>query len=577
VPTMAVWLLRGQVHFHGTAPPGSAAAKPGPFKRFQIGFERRFEQLRSAYRDLLGRITARCGRFILLFLGLTLASLSLVTFLGSNFFPEVRSNSLALHMRTRIGTRIEEAGKLAVLVNQEIHRALPGKVRGIVDNCGLPVSGTNSVYGSSGTIGPQDCDLTITLASSDSPVQQYRQILRDRLAMAFPGTTFTFGPGDITAQILNFGLPAPIDIQIIGRDQPANFAYAREVLHRISTIPGIADPNIFQAFDAPTLRIAASRSFATRTGLTEADVADNALAMLSGSGQVAPTYWLNTRNGVSYLVNLQAPQPDLDSMNAIETLPIDVGNGDPSGHSMQLLGALSQISQTGLPLVASHYDITPVVDVYAGVDGRDLGAVAAGINRVLRETAKDLPHSARVEVRGQVVTMATAYSQLLTGLMVSVVLVYLVIVVNFQSWLDPFIIITALPGALAGIAWSLFITDTTLSVPALTGAIMCMGTATANSILVVAFARERLAEHGDAARAAVEAGYGRIRPVMMTALAMVIGMVPMAMSNTQNAPIGRAVIGGLVVATVSTLLFVPAVFALLHGRRNDKRNKAEAV
>jgi multidrug efflux pump subunit AcrB len=348
-------------------------------------------------------------------------------------------------------------------------------------------------------------------------------------------------------------------------------------MDRIARIPGVADPNILQAFDSPTLRIDASRSFATRTGLTEANVANNALAMLSGSGQVAPNYWLDTKDGVSYLINLQAPQPNLDTFNALETLPIDAGNGNPSGTSMQLLGALSRISQTGMPLVVSHYNIIPTVDLYASTEGRGLGAVNDAIHRVLRETAKDLPHSAHVEVRGQVVTMITSYTELIEGLLLSVVLVYLVIVVNFQSWLDPFIIITALPGALAGITWSLFVTQTTLSVPALTGAIMCMGTATANSILVVAFARDRLAEHGDAARAALEAGYARIRPVMMTALAMIIGMLPMSMSNTQNAPLGRAVMGGLMIATISTLLFVPAVFTLVHGRFLHKNAKTRGA
>jgi multidrug efflux pump subunit AcrB len=486
--------------------------------------------------------------------------------LGSDFFPEIRSNTLALHMRARVGTRIEEAGKLAVLVNQEINDALPGKVEDIVNNCGLPISGINEVYSSSGTIGPQDCDITITLVSNDSPVQQYRQMLRDRLSVAFPGTTFTFMPGDITAQILNFGLPAPIDIQIIGRDQQANFDYAREVANRIALIPGLADPHILQAPDAPTLRIIASRSFATRTGLTEANIANNALAMLSGSGQVAPSYWLNTDNGVSYLINVQAPQPNLDTFNRLETLPIGASNGEPSASPIQLLGALSEISQTGIPMVVSHYNIAPTIDIYASAEGRDLAAVQDAIQHVLSETTKDVPHSARVELRGQAVTMRAAYSELILGLLLAVVMVYLIIVVNFQSWLDPFVIITALPGALAGIVWSLFITYTTLSVPALTGAIMCMGTATANSILVVAFARDRLAEHGDAARAAVEAGYARIRPVMMTALAMIIGMLPMSMSNTQNAPLGRAVMGGLIIATISTLLFVPAVFTLVHGR-----------
>jgi len=572
VPTMAAWLLAGQVHAekHGDNGP----SRPGPFKRFQQGFEHRFERFRHGYRNLLTEVTGVSGRFIAVFLALTLASLLLIPFLGRDFFPEIRSGEIDLHMRAQIGTRIEEAGKLAVQVNQEIRKALPsGQVTGIVNNCGLPVSGIAEVYSASGTIGPQDCDMTISLARDDSPVQDYRQTLRRVLPSMFPGTSFTFLPGDITAKILNFGLPAPIDIQVVGRDQDANFEYAKKVLARISKIPGIADPNIYQAPNAPTLRIAASRSFASGIGLTEANVANDTLATLSGSGQVAPSYWLDTKNGVSYLINVQTPQSQLDSMNGLETLPIDAGNGDPSGQGVQLLGGLSHITQTGMPQVVSHYSITPTIDIYASVQGRDLGAVNGAIQTVLQETAGEVPKSSHVEVRGQAVAMTTAYTQLIGGLLFAVMLVYLVIVVNFQSWLDPFIIITALPGALAGIVWSLFITQTTLSVPALTGAIMCMGTATANSILVVSFARERLQEHGNAARAAIEAGFARVRPVLMTALAMIIGMLPMAMSNTQNAPLGRVVMGGLAVATVSTLLFVPAVFTLVHGRLRHKRGK----
>ena len=480
-------------------------------------------------------------------------------------------------MRALIGTRIEDASKLAVLVGQEIRRSLPGKVAGIVDNCGLPTSGIDEVYNASGTIGPEDCDITISLTSDAAPVKQYRAILRARLPSMFPGTAFTFLPGDITAKILDFGLPAPIDIQVSGRDQQANFAYAKSVLSRVAKIPGTADTNILQALDAPTLRVAASRSFASGTGLTEADVANNTLNTLSGSGQVAPNYWLNTKNGVSYLVNLQTPQNQLESVNALETLPVDAGNGDPSGHDAQLLGALSKITQTGVPLVVSHYAITPVIDIYTSLQRRDLGSVSDAVNLVLAKTAKEVPKTSQVSVRGQGVTMSTSYDQLIGGLAFAVILVYLVIVVNFQSWADPFIIITALPGALAGIVWSLFITHTTLSVPALTGAIMCMGTATANSILVVSYARDQLAEHGNAARAAAEAGFARVRPVLMTALAMIIGMLPMSLSNTQNAPLGRAVMGGLAVATISTLLFVPAVFTMVHGRLFHKVGKGAAA
>ena len=387
-------------------------------------------------------------------------------------------------------------------------------------------------------------------------------------AAVFPGTEFTFPPGDITAKILNFGLPAPLDVQIIGRDTEANMTYAHRVVTEMRRIPGIADATIGQTLSEPTLLISAHRAFALGAALTESDIANNTLTTLSGSGQVAPTYWLDRKTGVAHLVNLQTPQTQLTTMSDLETIPIDQGDGDPTGQGTQILGGLSQITQIGGPLEVSHRDILPVIDIYASNAGRDLGAVNAAVERVLQQTKGDVPHGARVQVQGQAVTMKSAYVQLLVGLAFSIVLVYLVIVVNFQSWLDPFIIITALPGALTGIVWSLFLTDTTLSVPALTGAIMCMGTATANSILVVSFARDELTAHGDAIRAAVTAGYSRLRPVMMTALAMIIGMLPMSMSNTQNAPLGRAVIGGLLVATFATLMFVPCVFALLHQKRS---------
>jgi len=571
VPTMAAWLLRAQVeaHKHGPNP------NPGFFTRFQRGFENRFTAFRDRYQGTLGGLVAIRGRFILMFLAVAVLSLGLIPFLGRDFFPSIKSGEIDMHMRAPIGTRLEDASKIAVLVNHAVENILHGQVANIVDNCGLPASGINEAYNATGTIGPQDCDVTISLKNQESPVDDYRFALRRQLPRLFPGTVFTFLPGDITAKILNFGLPAPIDVQISGRGQEANFAYATRMAARMRRIPGIADVTIQEALNEPTLRIQSSRTFALGTGLTEADVANNALAVLSGSGQVAPTYWLDTKSSVSHLVNMQTPQYQLNSINDLETVPIDAGNGDPSGNSVQLLGALSQIHQYGTPLLASHYDILPAINIYANNQARDLGAVNDAVSRVVADMSKEVPHGASVHIRGQSVTMRSAYAQLLEGLAISILLVYLVIVVNFQSWLDPFIIITALPAALAGIVWSLFLTHTTLSVPALTGAIMCMGTATANSILVVSFAREKLAEHGDAARAAVEAGFGRIRPVLMTALAMIVGMVPMSISNTQNAPLGRAVIGGLLCATVSTLLFVPCVFALMHGRSRRRHEPGD--
>ncbi len=570
VPTMAAYLLRAQVEQHRSGHAGS----PGLFTRFQRGFDSHFTRFRGSYKGVLTGLVLKRGRFILLFSIASFGSLGLISFLGRDFFPGIKSGEIDMHMRAPIGTRLEDASKIAVLVNGSIRQILHGQVDNMVDNCGLPVSGTNQAYSATGTIGPQDCDLTISLKNPASPVDDYRFRLRRQLRKLYPGTVFTFLPGDITAKILNFGLPAPMDVQISGRGQAANLAYAQAMAARLRRIPGIADVNIQQAFNEPTLRIAASRTFASGIGLTEADIANNTLATLSGSGQTAPTYWLDTSSGVSHLVNLQTPQDQLASMNDLETIPIDKGDGDPGGAGTQLLGGLTKIRQTGSPLLVSHYSILPVIDIFASAQGRDLGAVNDAVRGIAADMKHSVPHGASVHLRGQAETMGSAYSQLLEGLALSIVLVYLIIVVNFQSWLDPFIIITALPAALAGIVWSLFLTHTTLSVPALTGAIMCMGTATANSILVVSFARERLAEHGDAVLAAIEAGFGRIRPVVMTALAMMIGMLPMSFSNTQNAPLGRAVIGGLLFATFATLLFVPCVFALLHHGKKDRESCA---
>jgi multidrug efflux pump subunit AcrB len=564
VPTLAAYLLGAQVAAR------KAGGEPkGFFGRFQAAFERRFDRFRDGYKELLAKVVARRARFIVGFLAAAIASVGLlVPWLGRDFFPGIKSGEIDMHFRAPIGLRLEEASKVAALVDTAVGRLLPGHVTNVIDNCGLPTSGINQAYSASATIGPQDCDVTISLNDQASPVDAYRAILRDALPKLFPGTSFSFPAGDITAKILDFGLPAPLDVQIIGRNVDANMAYAQRVVDQMRRIPGLADASIEQTLAQPTLLVSSHRAFALGTGLTESNIADNTLATLSGSGQTAPTYWLDYKTGVSHLVNLQTPQTQMTSMNDLEMIPIDKGDGDPSGQGAQMLGSLSQITQVGRSLEVSHRDILPVIDIYASNAGRDLGAVSDAVDAVLKRMKGDLPHGAIVQVQGQGVTMKAAYVQLLAGLAFSILLVYLVIVVNFQSWLDPFIIITALPGALTGIVWSLFLTGTTLSVPALTGAIMCMGTATANSILVVSFARDELAAHGDPVRAAVTAGYSRLRPVLMTALAMVIGMLPMSMSNTQNAPLGRAVIGGLLVATFATLVFVPCVFALLHKKRS---------
>jgi multidrug efflux pump subunit AcrB len=571
-PTLAAWLLRGQVEASRTPVEGK---RPNVFTRFQAGFERRFERFRDSYRALLERLTDRRRRFVGVYLGGALVSLLLLLFVGQDFFPSIKSGEIDLHLRAPIGTRIEDTAKISVLVDQQVRALLPGHVTNTLLNCGLPSSGINQAYSATGTVGSSDCDLTISLDNPASPVARYRKILRAGLAERFPGTDFTFLAGDITAKILNFGLPAPLDVQIGGRNLDANFAYATTVAARLKQIPGMADVHIQQIMGQPTLLLDSARSLASGAGLTESDIADNTLAVLSGSGQTAPTYWLDTKNGISHLVNIQMPQNELTSINDLQNITVDKGDGNPDNTQPQLVGGLTHIHQIGTPGVVSHYAIMPVIDIFANVEGRDLGSVSNAVNKVIADMKPKLPRGSNIDLAGQATTMRSAYSQLLIGLALSVVLIYLVIVVNFQSWLDPFIIITALPAALAGITWSLFLTHTTLSVPALTGAIMAMGTATANTILVIAFARDQLAAHGDPVQAAVEAGTARIRPVLMTALAMIVGMIPMSLSNTTNAPLGRAVIGGLLVATVTTLLFVPCVFAILHGKRGgDEAGKA---
>ncbi|MFT8441203.1 efflux RND transporter permease subunit [Acetobacter fabarum] len=571
VPTMAKYMLAAQVaaHAHGPQEPKTV------FGRFQRSFERGFETFRHRYHALLTYLIEVRGTFIPVFVLCSFGSLGLLFFVGQNFFPEVNSDVIALHMRAPIGTRLEEAGKISQLVDTEVERTLPGQVEGIVNNCGLAFSPLNMAYIPTPTVGTQDCDITISLKDEAAPVAEYRRLLRRNLNEKFPGTQFSFLPGDLTAKILNFGLPSPIDVQVVGRDLPANFRFANRIAERLRHVTGLTDISVQQPMTTPTLRVNARRMYALGTGIREADVADNVLVSLSGSSQVGQVYWLDTKTGVSHLIDIQTPASFLQTMNDLEITPIDKGDGNPSGQTPQILGGLSQIEQVGTPAEVAHYNIMPVFDIYASNEGIDLGTVSREVERIVDELRPDLPRGASLTVRGQAVTMNSAYVQLLAGLAMSVLLVYLLIVVNFQSWLDPFIIITALPGALAGISWSLFLTHTTLSVPALTGAIMCMGTATANAILVVAFARERLDEHGDAILAALEAGFERIRPVMMTASAMIIGMLPMSLSNSQNAPLGKAVMGGLLVATVATLLFVPCVFAMLHNKKEVPTTKEE--
>ena len=571
VPTMAHFLLRNQ-HGHG-ARGGSAEPPPGgPFGRLQRGFEAYFERFRQGYLGLLQLALRRRLAFAFGFICVALLSLGLAPFLGQDFFPLVDSAAIKIHMRAPTGTRIEEATLLADQVEQKVRTIIPpDRLASIVDNIGLPISGINISYGNTGTIGVFDADILVSLSEGEIPAAVYVKALREQLPKAFPGTTFSYPPADIVTQILNFGSPAPLDVQIAGADLNASRAFANRLLAKIRRVPGVADPRIQEAFQGPALKIDFNRELAGVVGLTEDDASTSIQATLSGSTQTAPTYWLSPANGVSYPVSVQTPQYDIDTLGDLKNLPLT------AAQSTQLLGGLATFSPEPLDAIVSHYDIRSTVNIYAATQDRDLGGVAADIQKIVDDSRGDLPKGSTVAIRGQAATMTSAYQQLLTGLAFSVVLIYLLIVVNFQAWLDPFVIITALPAALAGIVWMLFLTHTSLSVPALTGAIMCMGVATANSILVVSFAREQLAEGKDAVAAALAAGATRFRPVLMTALAMIIGMAPMAIEPGQNSPLGRAVIGGLLFATFATLLFVPTVFSIAHRRAAKKADAVEPL
>jgi len=576
VPTMAMFLLKP--HAPEQAHEAGSPTSRNPLVRFQRGFEARFERIRTGYGVLLERALGGGQRFVIGFLAVVALSFLLVPFLGQNFFPSVDAGQITLHVRAPVGSRIEQTSAQFDRIQRRIREVIPAdQLVSIVDNIGLPFSGINVIYNNSGTIGPQDGDILIQLSKDHAPTADYVRKLREELPRAFPGTTFSFLPADITSQILNFGAPAPIDVQIAGgRDQAANYAYARNILRKLQAIPGVADARIQQSARYPEMRVAVDRSRISQFGLTERDVTNGLAGALAGSGQTSPVFYLNPENGVSYSVVAQTPEYRVGSLSDLQNIPIT-----GAGHvGSQVLGGISTLSRGNAAAVVSHYNIAPSIDIFATPNGRDLGAVAGDINRVLKQMKDQAPKGVTVTLRGQYQTMNTAFSGLFFGLIGAILLIYLLIVVNFQSWLDPFVIITALPGAIAGIIWMLFITGTTLSVPALTGAIMCMGVATANSILVVSFARERLAEHGDAMKSALEAGVTRFRPVLMTALAMIIGMVPMALGlgegGEQNAPLGRAVIGGLVVATIATLMFVPVIFSLAHRRDAEKTSKRAA-
>jgi multidrug efflux pump subunit AcrB len=571
VPTLAKYLLHMRLEHvagngEGLAPPPSK----NPLVRLQRGFERGFERMRAGYHDLLKLAIEHRRLFIGGFLGFITVSFLLAPFLGRNFFPQVDGGQMLLHVRAPVGMRIEETAARFAAVEKAIRDVIPpSEVSAVVDNIGTYLSSINTIYNNTGTIGESDGDIQISLSAGHAPTADYLKRLRDELPRRFPGMSFSFLPADIVSQILNFGAPAPIDLQVRGNDLAADYAYANKLLAQIRPITGVADARIQQSAALPTLDVNIDRTRAQYTGVTAADVTNSLVVNLASSSQVAPVYWLNEKNGVTYPIALQTPQYQIDTLPALQNLPINA-----TGAPTTVLGGIADIRRSHGNAVVSQYDISSMVEIYATTQERDLGAVSADIQKIVDRNDKDKPKGAIVALVGQTATMNSAYSGLLFGLLGAIVLVYFVVVINFQSWTDPFIIITALPAALAGIIWMLFATHTTLSVPALTGAIMCMGVATANSVLVISFAREKLTAIGDATEAALEAGFVRLRPVLMTALAMVIGMLPMALGlgegGEQNAPLGRAVIGGLIFATISTLFFVPVMFSIIHRHHGPK-------
>jgi len=568
IPTLVMYIMRG--HEHRVETPKSI------FGRFQRGFERKFDQFRRNYEALLETTVSHRGIFAICFLLFCVLSLGLFLFLGEDFFPQVDAGLLRLHVRGRPGLRVEETARLCDQIENALRQEIPlGQLQTILDNIGLPNSGINQSYSSNGTIGSSDAEILIALnPEKHVPTAELTRHLRQFLPTHFPGVEFFFQPADIVTQILNFGIPSPIDVQVVGTDLQTNYEIAQQIAGRMRHIPGTADVHVQQLMSLPTLHMDIQRTRVTQVGLTARDVAQSALVSLSGSFQTAPNFWLNPKNEVTYQMAVQAPQYRMTDLQDLLNIPVISQQGP------QLMGNLVQISPAVRPATVNHYNVQPIIDVYASTQDRDLGGVAADTEKVLQSFDGKLPRGTHIVVRGQVSTMRSSFIGLGVGLVGAIVLVYLLIVINFQSWLDPFIIITALPGALAGICWFLLLTHTTLNVPSLTGAVMCMGVATANSILMVSFAREQMDEGVPAAQAAVAAGYTRIRPVLMTALAMIIGMVPMALGfgegGEQNAPLGRAVIGGLLFATIATLFFVPSVFAIFHGRRERRAHEQQA-
>ena len=563
VPTMANYLLKP----HAPLPPTR-----NPLVLLQRSFEAGFEKFREGYKNILHLALLNRTKVVVVFMSFVLGSFALLPYLGSNFFPDVDGGQILIHARVPIGTRVEETASRFAAIEKSIKKVIPPEeISTLVDNIGLPPSWINLIYNNTGVIGTQDGDIQIALRKGHLPTADYVRQLRETLPQDFPDTVFSFPPADIVSQILNFGAPAPIDIQIRGANLAGNFDYANKLLKEIRRIPGVADARIQQSSKSPAIDVNMDRVQAQDLGITPKDVTNNMVVNLAGSSQVAPTFWLNPANGISYSVVMQAPQYNLDSLSDLANLPVSSG----TNNNQQLLGGIASFNRTTRNAVVTQYDGQPMVQINATTQDTDLGSVAKEVRRLIAETEADLPKGSKVVLHGQVRTMEKAFSGLLWGLLAAVVLIYFLIVVNFQSWRDPFVIISALPSALAGIVWILFATRTTLSVPALTGAIMCMGVATANSVLVITFARERLEEWGDPLAAALDAGFVRFRPVLMTALAMIIGMIPMALGmgegGEQNAPLGKAVIGGLCFATLATLVIVPLIFSMVHSKRGASR------
>jgi CzcA family heavy metal efflux pump len=566
VPTLAMyWMKEHEKHSEQT-PGGNAFLRWAT--AFQRGFERRFDRFREGYLEFLELSLRHPKTIVSIVLGFVCFSFFLFPFLGQDFFPSVDAGRFDMHVRVQAGTRIEETARTVDLIEQMIRKIIPAdQLDSIIDNIGIPYSGINTSYNNTGTMSPADGDILVSLKPNHAATNKYVREIRKEMPQQFPGVTFWFPAADIVAQILNFGLSAPIDVQLIGTDRNETHAFAEKILEKIRKVPGAVDFHIQEPNNAPRLDVTVNRAKASSLGLTQLDVANSTLGALAGSQQTSPNFWVDPKNSISYIFNAQSPQYTLESFDSLMNLPI---LGSSLG-TTQILANVASLSRSQTSPVMDRYNLRPVINIYGFVDGKDLNSVAQKIQKIIEENRKDLPRGSTIKLRGQVTMMQESFTGLYLGLVASLVLIYLLMVVNFQSWVEPFIIITALPAALAGIVWILFITGTTLSVPALMGAIMCMGVATANSVLVVTFANEKLEEYKDSFRAALDAGYARLRPVLMTAIAMIVGMIPMSLAlgegGEQNAPLGRAVIGGLILATGATLFFVPVVFMIVRRRK----------